>query len=291
MTTTTALDVRPVTGALGAEVRGVDLASVTDAEWAAIHALWLEHLVLFFPEQSIDPEAHIALGHRMGAIEIHPFITKLDEAHPEIIVIESARGGRADVWHSDVTFSATPPLASILHMVLCPDVGGDTIFTNQYRAYDSLSAPMRDLVDGLTAEHAATPFGHPEMTATHPAVRTHPETGRRSLFVNRTFTSHFVELRRSESDAMLEYLCSWSERPQFQCRYRWRQGAVGIWDNRCTQHYAVDDYEDARRIERVTVLGDDPVGGQARWEPFVDDRRSGAEHGRSGGTITEAAQQ
>jgi len=127
---------------------------------------------------------------------------------------------------------------------------------------------------GLTAVHTASPFGHPEITATHPAVHTHPETGRRALFVNRTFTSHFVELRRSESDALLAYLCAWSEQPRFQCRYRWSAGTVGMWDNRCTQHYAVDDYEDRRVIQRVTVLGDAPVGGETRWEPFADIRNS-----------------
>jgi len=278
------IDVQPLNGAIGAEVSGVDLAHLDGDTWRAVHAAWLEHLVLFFPNQHLDPDAHVTLGRRLGEPEIHPFIPKLDDAHPEIVVLDSGSGAKADVWHTDVTFSATPPLASILKMVVCPPRGGDTMWTNQYLAYETLSAPMRDLLDGLTAVHTATPFGHPEITATHPAVRTHPETGRRSLFVNRTFTSHFVELRRSESDALLQYLCAWSEQPQFQCRYRWREGAVGMWDNRCTQHYAVNDYDERRVIQRVTVLGDAPQGGAARWGAFEEVRPgAAATYARSAG--------
>jgi taurine dioxygenase len=157
-------------------------------------------------------------------------------------------------------------------MVMNPPRGGDTIFTNQYLAYEMLSDPMRDLLDGLTAVHSAAPFGHPEQNVTHPVVRTHPDTGRRSLFVNRTFTSHVVELQRSESDALLEYLYTWSEQPRFQCRYAWSEGTIGIWDNRCTQHYAVPDYDERRIIERVTVIGDTPFGGTARWQPYTRER-------------------
>lgn len=274
---TVTLDIRPVAGALGAEVRGVDLAAMSDAEWAAVRAAWLEHLVLFFPEQDLSPDAHVALGRRLGEIEIHPFIPKLDDAHPEIVVLDSASGGKADVWHTDVTFSETPPLASILRMAVCPPVGGDTMWTNQYLVYEELSQPIRDLVDGLTAVHHAKPFGHPEITATHPAVRIHPETGRKALFVNRTFTSHFVELRRSESDSLLEMLCRFSEQPQFQCRYRWQEGAVGMWDNRCTQHYAINDYDRRRVIQRVTVLGDAPTGPATQYLPFETSRGTAEE--------------
>jgi taurine dioxygenase len=265
--------VRRISGALGAEVRGVDLRHVDDATWAELRALWLEHLVLFFPEQQLEPPDHVALGHRFGEIEIHPFIPKLSDEFKEIVVIDS-EGAVADSWHTDVTFSPTPPMASILRMHRCSAVGGDTLFTNQYLAYETLSAPMRSLVDGLTAIHTATSFGHPELQAEHPAVRIHPETGRRSLFVNRTFTSHFPQLRPGESDALLEHLCAWSEQPQFQCRYHWAEGAIGIWDNRCTQHHAVGDYQDRRTIQRVTVLGDAPTGLPAQWPPF---KASGSE--------------
>ena len=189
-------------------------------------------------------------------------------------MLDSDKGARADTWHTDVTFSATPPMASILSMVVCPERGGDTLWTNQYLAYETLSDPIRELVDGLTAVHHAAPFGRPEIRAEHPAVRIHPETGRRALYVNRTFTSHFKELRRSESDALLRMLCDWSEQPAFQVRYRWSKGAIGIWDNRCTMHFAINDYDETRVIQRVTVLGDAPRGGKPRWPAFRSDQYS-----------------
>lgn len=278
-TITTALDVRPIAGACGAEVHGVDLATLDDAGWDAMYAAWLEHLVLFFPGQSLDADTHVAFGRRFGEPEIHPYIPKRDDDHPEIVVIETDSGG-AEFWHTDVTFSPTPPMASILQMMVNPPCGGATIFTNQYRAYETLSEPLRDLLDGLTATHTASTFGHPEQMATHPVVRTHPDTGRKSLFVNRTFTSHITEMRRTESDALLAYLYSWSEQPAFQCRYQWDEGTIGIWDNRCTQHYAVPDYEGRRRIERVTVIGDVPQGGTTRWKPYVE------QHGFQRGTVS-----
>jgi taurine dioxygenase len=278
------LDVRPLTGACGAEVHGVDLTALDSDGWDAMYAAWLEHLVLFFPSQSLDADAHVALGRRFGEPEIHPFITKRDEDHPEIVVLDTMGRG-ADLWHTDVTFSPTPPMASILQMIVNPPRGGDTIFTNQYLAFETLSDPMRDLLDGLSAVHTAAVFSHPEQEATHPVVRTHPETGRKSLFVNRTFTSHIVEMRREESDALLQHLYAWSEQPAFQCRYRWDVGSVGIWDNRCTQHYAIPDYSERRVIERVTVIGDVPQGGPSRWAPFAE--RGPVTHDRSGITLAE----
>jgi taurine dioxygenase len=262
------LQVRPLAGALGAEVRGVRLADLDDGDFAALHKLWNEHLVLFFPDQNVSPDEHVAFARRFGEPEIHPFLPKLSDAHPEIVVLEGV--ARADVFHTDVTFSATPPRCSVLHARVMPEVGGDTIFTNQYLAYEQLSAPMRELLDGLTAVHTAKPFGHPEIRCEHPVVRVHPETGRKSLFVNRQFTAHIPQLQRPESHALLTYLYAWSESPERQCRYRWAPGTVGIWDNRCTQHYAVNDYPaDAdRRIERVTVLGDEPAGNASRWEHY-----------------------
>lgn len=268
MTTTTPvqLQVDAIAGALGAEVRGVHLGSLSEAEFTAVHDTLLEHLVLFFPEQHLTPDEHRAFALRFGEAEIHPFITKLDDDHPEIVVLEGT--ARADVWHTDVTFSQEPPICSVLKAVTIPERGGDTMWTNQYLVYESLSAPMRDLLDGLTAVHHAQPFGHPEIQAVHPAVRVHPDTGRRSLYVNRTFTSHFVELSKGESRALLEYLYTFSEQPQFTCRYRWTPGAIGIWDNRVTQHHAIADYDDARRIERVTIVGDVPTGSPPRWAPY-----------------------
>lgn len=257
--------VTSLTGAIGAEVHGVRLAELDDDGFAELRAHWHEHLVLFFPDQHLTADAHVALGRRFGEPEIHPFIAKLDDEHPEIVVIGSDL--RADVFHTDVTFSPAPPLASVLHARTMPASGGDTIFTNQYLAYEGLSTPLREMLDGLTAVHSASVFGHPEIRAEHPVVRLHPETGRRALFVNRQFTSHIPQLRRPESDALLAFLCSWSEEPPLQCRYRWSPGTVGIWDNRCTQHFAVNDYDVGvdRRIERVTIRGDPPQGDPPRW--------------------------
>ena len=266
---TVALEVRPLGGVIGAEVFGVDLASLSDAHWQAVLDLWHEHLVLFFPNQRLSPDDHVAVGRRLGEPEIHPFIPKLDDAHPEIVVIGGKRGV-ADVWHSDVTFSPTPPMASVLRMATCPRRGGDTMWSNQYAAYESLSAPLQAMLDGLTAVHTATPFGRPDTTARHPAVRVHPVTGRKALYVNRSFTSHVPELRRGESAALLAQLLAWCEQPNFQCRYRWTEGSVAIWDNRCTQHFALGDYDEMRVIERVTVLGAAPVGPpHAGWPEFT----------------------
>jgi taurine dioxygenase len=280
MTTTAApstLTVEPITGALGAEVRGVRLAELDDAGFRAINELLLEHLVLFFPEQHLTPDEHRTFAIRFGEPEIHPFIPKLDDDHQEIVVLDSDKGAKADVWHTDVTFSPSPPKCSVLKMVTSPPFGGDTMWTNQHLVYESLSSPLRDLVDGLTAVHTGWPFGHPELASEHPAVREHPENGQRCLFVNRQFTTHFPQLRRSESDALLEYLCTFSEQPQFTVRYRWTEGAIGVWDNRCTQHHAVNDYDGSRVIHRVTILGDPPAGPSARWEHYESVRGGAAE--------------
>jgi taurine dioxygenase len=156
-------------------------------------------------------------------------------------------------------------------MERCPSVGGDTMWTNQYLAFETLSPPLRELLSGLTAVHHAAPMGRLDITARHPVVRIHPETGRRSLYVNRGFTSHLVEVSRAESDTLLEHLFRWCERPELQCRYHWAEGTLAIWDNRCTQHYGVADYTERRVLHRVTVLGDHPVGDEPRWAAFADD--------------------
>lgn len=254
------LRVRRLTGAIGAEIDGLDLAALGDDEWAELHDLWLERLVLFFPGQShLSPSAHLEFASRFGEPDVHSYLPKLD-GYPQIVVLDSDTGVRADFWHTDVAYEAAPPKASILHLVMTPPFGGDTMWSNQYLAYETLSDPIRRLVDGLTAVHTAASHGRPEVHAVHPAVRVHPETGRKSLFVNGTSTSHFVELERDESDALLAMLLRRSERPELQCRYRWTEGAVAVWDNRCTQHYAVDDYQGTRVGQRVTIVGDVPEG-------------------------------
>lgn len=271
------LDLRPVAGALGAEVHGIRLGEIDDAGFAEVRAALAEHLVLFFPDQHLTHDEHAAFGARWGEIEIHPFLAKVDDDHPQIVVLDSETGGKADVWHTDVTFRPDPPICSILQMRICPPVGGDTMWANLQLAYDELSAPIRELCDGLTAIHSAAGFGQPTVTAEHPVVRVHPETGRRALYVNPVFTRRIPQLRPAESRALLSYLYEHAVQPQFTCRYRWAEGTVGVWDNRVTQHYAVDDYASQRRIERVTVLGDRPEGGDPRWEHFPEARLTQAE--------------
>ncbi|MEU7725077.1 TauD/TfdA family dioxygenase [Streptomyces sp. NPDC040724] len=263
----TAFEVRPLTAALGAEIHGLRLESVTDEEFAELHRLLLEHLVLFIPDQEgWSPEARTAFGRRLGELEVHPYLPHLD-GHPEIQIIDSEQDGKIPIWHTDMTYAPNPPIGSILQIVRSPGTGGDTMWSNQYLAYEALSAPLRELLDGLTAVHAIHIPGL-DSRAEHPVVRVHPETGRRSLFVNRAHTSHIVQLGRNESDALLQYLAEFSTSPQFTCRYRWRQGDVAIWDNRVTQHYAVDDYQQRRTGLRVVVLGDTPTGNEARWPRY-----------------------
>jgi taurine dioxygenase len=271
VTTQRAVDARPISGALGAEVHGVDLEHLTDDVFEQVYALLLEHLVLFFPDAAgLTPEAHKAFGRRLGELEVHPFLPTLP-GHEEIVVLDSDQGAKADVWHTDVTFSQRPPIASILQIVLCPPWGGDTMWSNQYLAFEALSEPMRELLSGLTALHTfAVPGGSYRSEAEHPVVRVHPVTGRRSLYVNRMFTTRIPQLRGDESSRLLDLLFALSEQPRHVCRFRWRQGAIALWDNRATQHHAINDYTQRRVGQRVTVTGDDPRGGEPRWAHHTD---------------------
>ncbi|MBU6536155.1 TauD/TfdA dioxygenase family protein [Streptomyces mayonensis] len=269
-----ALDVRRVSGALGAEVRGIDLNDLTDAQFDRIHELMLEHLVLFFPDQEkLTPAGHVAFGRRFGEVEVHPFLPKLAD-HPEITVIEPDKGGKADEWHIDVSFSPSPPIASILHLIDTPSAGGDTMWSNQYRAYETLSEPFREMLEGLTAVHVLKIPPVVEMSAEHPVVRVHPVTGRKSLYVTRMWTSHIPQLTRQESDTVLQHLFEHSEQPAFTLRHRWDPHTVALWDNRVTQHIAINDYQEHRRGQRVTVNGDVPSGNTPRRPEY---RRNGDE--------------
>ena len=269
-------EVRRLSGSLGAEVRGISLGQVGAAQAEMIQSLLLEHLVLFFPEQDITPEEHIAFGRHFGPIEGHPHLSNLSE-HPEIFHLAASRGGVADEWHSDITFQPHPSVMAILNMVKCPEVGGDTMWANMYKAYEELSAPLRDLCDGLTALHDASPHGKPEKMAVHPVVRVHPVTGRKSLFVNEHFTRRLVELSPQESEMLLGYLTRWVAQPRFTLRYRWSEGTVAMWDNRCTQHFVLDDFDQERIIQRVTIMGDTPEGVcPPRWHPYVRTQHLGS---------------
>ena len=247
-------------GTLGAVVHDIDLRDLDDDTFAAVHQAWLEHLVLVFPGQHLDPASHAAFARRFGELELHPYTEKLDEAHPEVTLLHSDRGGRADVWHSDVPFSPTPPKAAILRYLSGPESGGDTMWANQYAAYETMSAPMRALLEPLTARNSAWPQGRPEAVSEHPVVRVHPETGRRSLYVNKLFTTAIPQLHPDESASLLAHLYAWSSRPELTCRWRWSDGDVAMWDNRCTMHYAIGDYSTERIMQRVTVIGDAPRG-------------------------------
>lgn len=264
---TTAFDVRPLTSALGAEIRGLRLESITDAEFAELHRLLLKYLVVFLPgQQGWSARSHIAFGRRFGALEEHAYLPHL-EGYPQIQIIDSEQNGKIPIWHTDMTYAPNPPIGTVLQIVDGPPQGGDTMWSNQYLAYERLSAPLRDLLDGLTAVHAIHISGL-DSVAEHPVVRVHPETGRRALFVNRAHTSHIAQLSRNESDSLLQYLYGFSTSPELICRYHWKPGDVAIWDNRVTQHYAVDDYSEHRRGLRVVVLGDTPTGSRPRWDHY-----------------------
>jgi taurine dioxygenase len=265
-----AWEVTRLAGALGAEVRGVDLARAGDDDVAALGALLVEHGVLFFPAQHLSVDEHVALGRRFGPLEGHPHLANPETQHPELFELAASQGGVADEWHTDLTFREDPALLSILKMVKCPPFGGDTMWSNLCAAYDGLSAPMRELCDGLTALHDATPHNHPEKMAVHPVVRVHPVTGRRALYVNEHFTRRIVELNAEESDVLLRHLTKWVQQPRFTVRYRWQADTIAMWDNRATQHFVLNDFEGERVIQRVTVMGDRPEGvGAPRWEPWV----------------------
>jgi taurine dioxygenase len=256
----------------GAEVRGIDLATASDAEVAAVRRALTEHKVLFFSGQDLDPASH-------------PVVPGLDEAHTEIYALDSADNGFADVWHTDVTFVRRPPLGSILRAVTLPPTGGDTNWADLELAYRSLSEPVRELADRLTAVHDGTrEFGYylaqrrggegsfwdgeryrSLEPVEHPVVRVHPETGRRSLFVNPGFTSHIVGVSDAESRHLLDLFYAHITKPEHIVRHRWQVGDVAMWDNRATAHYANRDYGDARRVmHRVTLRGDEPVGVTGR---------------------------
>jgi len=283
------LVVRPLSGTIGAEIGGVDLRRLDDDAVAAIRRVWLERRVVFFRDQHLTPEEHLAFARRFGEpTEGHPVIPGIDD-HPEVFEIDytAARDlyatygdvatyERGVAWHTDVTFVRRPPLGSILRAVVVPDHGGDTLFSDQVAAFASLSPALQDLLRGLTAVHDGTrqfqgildAIGEGRWEgeaftsldpAVHPVVRTHPETSEEILFVNPGFTSRIVELSQPESDALLAYLHQHSVKPEHVVRHHWRPGDIGFWDNRATQHAVSGDFGDAHRvIQRVTLRGDEP---------------------------------
>lgn len=273
------MEVTRLTTNLGAEIAGVDLSTdLDDATVADIRKALLDHEVLFFRDQHLDAAAQTRLATRFGEpTPAHPVEPSV-EGHPEVLSLDSEEGARADVWHSDLTFQERPPMGAILHALVVPEAGGDTIWADMASAYEALSPALRGFLDGLTATHAPTKAGdyfaqrdsgEGDKAATtaaaapmhHPVVRVHPESGRRSLFVNPLFTIKIDGLRRRESEALLQLVQDVATAPERVVRWRWRAGDVGFWDNRCTMHYALLDYAgERRRMERVALEGDRPVG-------------------------------
>ncbi len=263
--------VRRLTAALGAEVTGVKLAQADASDADEITKLLHEHKVLFFPDQHLSPDEHIALGRHFGELEGHPNLKhRNDVEHPELFRLKASTGGIADEWHTDLTFLPQPALMSILNMKVCPEVGGDTMWCSLTAAYEGLSAPLQELCDGLSALHDAHPHDRSDRMTIHPLVRVDPETGKKALYVNEHFTRRIVEMSGAESDHFLAYLTRWVQQPAFTVRYNWTAGTIGMWDNRFTQHYVVNDFEGERVIERVTVMGDRPVGSDPRWRPYPE---------------------
>ncbi len=248
-----------ITPTLGARVEGVDLSATDPAELDALGDLLAEHHVLALPGQSLTPDRHIELGTHYGEPLIHPFLDAIPE-HPAILEVLKEPDDRVtfggEYWHADISFLDPPSSVSLLYSHEVPDVGGDTLFADQFAAYDALSEPMRRFLDGLTARHVYPDMEDtPATGATHPVVRFHPRTGRRSLFVNPAFVVRIEELDPAESSAVLSFLYSHQIRPEFQARISWTPGQLVMWDNRSVQHYAMNDYPGVRRrLQRVTVM-------------------------------------
>tara|TARA_B100000927_G_scaffold129696_1_gene104419 strand:- start:95 stop:943 length:849 start_codon:yes stop_codon:yes gene_type:complete len=261
---------------LGAEVTGVDLSEdIDDGQFSEILDAFHNYQVLFFKNQrEISPEMQVKFGKRFGDLHTHPAAPTMD-GHPEVFEIHATKDSKianGEFWHSDVSCDEMPPLGTMLQIHILPACGGDTMFSNMYSAYDSLSLPLREMLDHMTATHESEHIYKGRYSdrgrndseidcprAIHPVVRTHPETGRKALFVNRTFTTRINELSAHESDNILEMLFQHAEHIDHQIRFRWSLNDMAFWDNRCCMHRAIWDYwPEERKGRRVTILGDRP---------------------------------
>lgn len=269
------ITVRPLTPVIGAEVSGADLTDLGDQTFADIDRALTEHLVLFFRDQPrLEPDVQIAFARRFGDLHIHPAAPHL-EGYPEIFVIHTDRNSKVangNGWHTDVSCDEQPPMATMLQLHVLPATGGDTLFASMYGAYETLSAAMRQFLAGLTATHASEHVyrgryedrgvedaGRTYPSAVHPVVRTHPRSGRQALYVNPSFTTRINELSGQESRTLLKMLYRHQQRAEFQVRFQWAPNAIALWDNRCTQHFALWDYWPAeRKGHRVTIGGERP---------------------------------
>ena len=271
------IDVNPVSGALGAEIKGVDISIPLEAKVVSeIRDALLKHLVIFFQNQVITPQQQLNFAEQFGIPMEYPQLKGLPDCPlvTEVIKLEHETLNFGGVWHSDTTYLQQPPMASLLYAIEIPPYGGDTLFSNQYMAYETLSDGLKKTLSELVGVNTSS---KPEVSMTredrmreagmelnilnafHPAVRTHPETGGKSLFVNKAHTTHFKDWTESESKSLLEFLFQHQVRTEFTCRFRWEKNSLAFWDNRCVQHHPVNDYQGFRRImHRVTIAGDKP---------------------------------
>jgi alpha-ketoglutarate-dependent taurine dioxygenase len=271
------IEVAPLAGSIGALITGVDLTELDDATVAEIRRAWLTHLVVFFREQELDADEYLAFARRIGNPVEYPFVKGLD-SHPEIIAVDKLPHETVNfggIWHSDTAYLDQPPMATMLLAREVPPAGGDTLFANMYAAYESRSPGLRRMLDGLravnssaladvskTREDRIRDAGHDDeqqYLAVHPVVRTHPETGRRALYVNPAHTASFEDMTEAESRPLLEHLFEHSTRAELTCRFQWEVGSMALWDNRCTMHNPINDYHGhTRRMHRITLAGDRP---------------------------------
>ena len=281
------IEVRPVSGALGAEIEGVDLSEDLDNQtFDEVHRALLENLVVFFRDQELTPDRQIAFARRFGDIHFHPFMKGLDD-HPEILELikeEADTRTFGAVWHTDQMFNPKPALATMLYAKEVPPAGGDTMYANMYMAYDALSDGMKEVAGKLKTFNVGDrmkshgrearkdrykgskamqakvkdPGDDVVTEAVHPLVRTHPETGRKAIYLG-NHSQHFDGMTEEESAPLLKFFAKHATQPEFVCRFRWKVGSLALWDNRCTQHYAVGDYDgERRRMHRITIAGDRP---------------------------------
>ncbi len=272
--------VDPVTPAIGAVISGVDLSQdLPDAIVAEIRRAYLEHLVVFFRDQQLDPASLVALARRFGDIGYYPFVEGM-AGHPEVVEVvkkEDETINFGGLWHTDTAYLERPPLGSLLYAVEVPPIGGDTLFANMYLAWESLSDGMQRLLDGLRGVNSAEKpdaavtrvnrmtekprdAASVVTTAAHPLVRTHPETGRKALYCSNAHTVHIEGMTIEESRPLLDHLYRVQQREEFGCRFHWEAGSLAFWDNRAAQHNALNDYHGQRRVmQRVTLAGDVPA--------------------------------
>ena len=271
-------DVKPLAGGLGAEILGIDLRKPPSAAaWRRIDDAFAAHGVIFFRDQDLTPEQHVAFAGHFGPINVNRFFTPVP-GHPQIAEVRKEphhRKNIGEVWHTDHSYDEIPALGSVLLAREVPEIGGDTMFANMYLAYETLSDGYRRMLDGLRAVHSSRHIFGPKAAyhgndlkdrlanaelavqdAVHPVIITHPATGRRALYVNPNFTVGIEGWTAEESRSLLDHLYRHAVRPEFTCRFRWRNGSIAIWDNRCTWHQAINDYQGQRRLmHRITIDG------------------------------------